>query len=43
MRPEIRRRFEVLMEKKEEAEKKSAVPAPKWQLWRWDTLEDVPQ
>lgn len=47
MSPEIRRRFEALMEKKEEPliEQKgeSQVPTPKGELWRWDTLEDCPE
>lgn len=45
MRPEIRKRFEALMGKKVEKEAKppSQVPEPKWELWRWDNLEDVPQ
>lgn len=43
MKPEIQRRFEALMQPKQEPGKKSHVPIKKWELWRWDTLEDVPQ
>lgn len=45
MRIEIRERFFSLMDpdvvKKLKNEKKSW-NNPKWNLWRWDTLEDVP-
>jgi len=39
MRPEIRARFEALMK----PEPADTPVNPKWQLWRWDTLEDVSQ
>jgi hypothetical protein len=46
MRPELRKRFEALMAPEYEEPDKSQ-PAhwkhPHWELWRWDTLEDVPQ
>jgi hypothetical protein len=42
---DARRRFAALMESK--GKKKEVVdkwvPRGGWELWRWDTLEDVPQ
>lgn len=46
MRPEIRRRFQELIDngkKKQSPSKPTRSPKPQWQLWRWDTLEDVDQ
>lgn len=44
MRPEIRDRFLALMApvvREREEKRIGLLPAPRWQLWRWDTLEDV--
>ena len=39
MKPEIKRRFELLMKKGKE--EKSNIKKPTGNLWRWNTLEDV--
>jgi hypothetical protein len=41
--PEAKRRFEILMKKVEPFDRPPIKGAKKWELWRWDTLEDVPQ
>lgn len=44
MSDEIRARFQALIDEGKDvapSKKKSSVIAPKGQLWRWDTLEDV--
>lgn len=44
MRPEIRARFKALMAPdKRNKEEVKWVPQGGWQLWRWDSLEDVSQ
>jgi len=40
---DARRRFQALMEPKNVKEEIKWIPKGGWQLWRWDTLEDVPQ
>lgn len=41
MSEDLRKKFHALIDKGKE--KPSRLPEPKWQLWRWDTLEDVRQ
>jgi len=47
MDPEIRRRFQEFIDqgkkKPSPSKPKLPIPKPRWQLWRWDTLEDVDQ
>ncbi|HET6255880.1 MAG TPA: hypothetical protein VFE32_17515 [Puia sp.] len=42
MRPEIRERFQAFIDQGKKKPRESKFE-PKWQLWRWDTLEDVSQ
>lgn len=41
MAEDIRKKFQALIDKGKE--KPSRLPVPKWQLWNWQTLEDVKQ
>lgn len=41
--PEAKRRFEALMKNDEHIDRPPIKGAKKWELWRWDNLEDVPQ
>lgn len=40
---EVKRRFAILMKKEEPTDRPPIKGAKKWELWRWDTLENVPQ
>jgi hypothetical protein len=40
---DAKRRFAVLMKKDEPEDRPPIKGAKKWELWRWDTLEDAPQ
>jgi hypothetical protein len=44
MDPAIRRKFQAFIDQgKPKPKPKEWKYKPKWGLWRWDTLEDVPQ